>query len=73
MNATAVLALVLPALLGKGIVHFAENDDSEEGIIFVRCEGTARQSSKVKTEERMRNIRRTHTADRGTTIGAKCS
>jgi hypothetical protein len=30
-------ALVLPALLGKGIVHFAENDDGEEGIILVRC------------------------------------
>jgi hypothetical protein len=30
-------ALVLPALLSKGIVHFAENDDGEEGIFFVRC------------------------------------
>jgi len=30
-------ALVLPALLSKGIVHFAKNDDGEEGIIFVRC------------------------------------
>lgn len=30
-------ALVLSALLSKRIVHFAENDDSEEGIILVRC------------------------------------
>lgn len=41
MNAAADLALVLPALLRKRIVHFTENDDSEQVIIFIGREGPA--------------------------------
>lgn len=40
-KATADLALVLPTPLCKGIVHFAEYDHGEEGIIFIGREGTA--------------------------------
>jgi hypothetical protein len=37
------LALVLPALLGKPVVYFAENDDGEQGIVIVGREGTVAQ------------------------------
>jgi hypothetical protein len=35
------LALIFPTLLCKGIVHFAEYDDGEEGIFFIGRKGTA--------------------------------
>jgi hypothetical protein len=50
MNATADLALVLSALLDKRIVHFAENDDGEQGIIFVGRKGTCAAGHKFNAE-----------------------
>ena len=37
------VALILPTLLGKGIVHLAEYDNGEEGVIFIGRKGTARK------------------------------
>ena len=38
---TADLALILPTPLCKGIVHFAEYDNGEEGVIFIGRKGAA--------------------------------
>jgi hypothetical protein len=48
MNAAADLALVLPALLCKRIVHFTEYDDSEQVIIFIGREGPAPRVTQVQ-------------------------
>ena len=48
MNAAADLALVFPALLRKRIVHFTENDDSEQVIIFIGREGTVPRVTQVQ-------------------------
>lgn len=70
----ADLVLVLPALLRKRIVHFAKNDDGEQRIIVVGPEGTAPRDTKFSAEPSGRErYRGTHTADRGTTMVAKCS
>jgi hypothetical protein len=59
MNVTADLALVLPALLDKSIVYFAEDDNGEQGIIFVGRKGTVAAGHRHKfnaPSERTRTI-----------------
>lgn len=53
----ADLVLVLPALLRKRIVHFAENDDGEQRIVVVGLEGTApRDTSSARSRVNAKDI-----------------
>jgi hypothetical protein len=67
----ADFALILPALLKKCIVHFAENDNRIQGIVVIGRNGTWMESQ-CQGSKGVGDLG-TYAADRGTTIAASRS
>jgi hypothetical protein len=54
-------------------VHFAENDNGEQGVVVIGCKGAIR-SEKVEAQvPEGRGELKTHTEDRGTTMAVNRS